>query len=464
MTAPDDELWPSSERAIDKALEDCLQTVAKSNAIDAPPIDVASAFFSLTQDREEQWKTYFDALVERGIMPKDEVRTLASIRIHAGFVTPQYLLAGLLARFQDDWKKVLDVYQDAIPAASESVGGYESLRASQWMCWLMWGPSVPLCTCDQWRGLVAFQYGYGDENNSLPLLEVPVEGAARGVLNHIGQQLCAEHRGSRFAAVTGRLRWGPWFLQAEQQAQAQEFDLARRDRVARVTHPPRLGVAAAQSALYEEGLLPNLVLQLERFDATDPETRVYYSAYLWMIFLVAVASSESTSSSPGPRLLRAKKYPPWPTNARQQKRVGDAHLWEDLLPVFVHANIGDPAALAFQKQVLVENAFQLLRQLWDRRDKLFDADDVAAGLQFHLVCASDYSGCGSPLRFPPKDALLGRMNRRKAAEPDAAFASAIVLPSDDETTRTRPWGLAGYFSACHLPKLIADYYDYIADR
>ena len=145
-----------------------------------------------------------------------------------------------------------------------------------------------------------------------------------------------------------------------------------------------------------------------------------------------------------------------------RRRLRDARLWADLLPIFVHANIGDPAALAFQKQVLVENSVQLLRQQWDRRADLFEARDVTAGIRFYLVAASDYSGCGCEIRFPGQHSLVAELRRRLADEPDRAFAESVVLPRDDETPATRPWGLAGFFSACHLPEMIHNYYDHVA--
>jgi hypothetical protein len=120
-------------------------------------------------------------------------------------------------------------------------------------------------------------------------------------------------------------------------------------------------------------------------------------------------------------------------------------------------------ALAFQKQVLTQNALQLLRQVWDRRAELFDPADVKAGIQFHLVCASDYSGCGEALRFAPEHSLLEQLRQRLAAEQDQDFAAAVSLPPVNETADTRPWALAGYFSSCHLPELVADYFEHVKE-
>jgi hypothetical protein len=37
-------------------------------------------------------------------------------------------------------------------------------------CWLLWGPSIPLCTCMAWHGGSGAAIGFGDESNSLALL------------------------------------------------------------------------------------------------------------------------------------------------------------------------------------------------------------------------------------------------------------------------------------------------------
>jgi hypothetical protein len=142
--------------------------------------------------------------------------------------------------------------------------------------------------------------------------------------------------------------------------------------------------------------------------------------------------------------------------------VRNARLWEDLLPVFVHANIADPAVLSFQRRMLVDNAVALLRQVWARRADCFDTADVAHGIRFHLVCSSDYSGCGCALRYPSPEPLAELLRQRLAVEAADDFAAAVVLPDGAEEP-ARPWGLVGYFSSCHLPELVDDYFTSIRE-
>lgn len=417
----------------------------------AAPIDVYSDFFSRTRDREMLWKAYFESVRRQTGAPAASLRTVSRIRMNFGFLAPQYLLAGLLARFENEWRPVLNAYESAVLGPTAASTAFRSLQASQWNCWLMWGPSIPICCCTQWSGLFAYQYGYGDENNSMPALDA-VNGGMR--LADIAATMRGERRGARFVEMTARLLWGPWALREEKSADARPKGLAHKDGKRRRPTQDAAGAAPAQASLYSEDTAGSLVLECDKVEATEGDTPVYFSAYLWMIFLVAVAPAAAEAQA-GPRLLRARAYPEWPGRP--------AHLWEDVLPVFVHANIGDPAALRFHKQMLVDNALRLLRQAWDRRAELFAPDDVKAGIQFHLVCASDYSGCGSALRFPDPDPLVDRMRQALASETDPAFVAAIRLPAADETEASRPWALAGYFSACHLPELVAEYYGHVAE-
>ena len=424
--------------------------------------EVLSGFFDRTRSREAEWKRYFDAVAEHGGQPRESIGSLIRIHAQMGYIAAQSLVAGLLARFGNEWRPVLDAYQSAIPSPRERNSAFESLQASQWNCWLMWGPSIPICTCEQWRGIFAFQYGYGDENNSLPALEIAAdERAVPPRLDALGRELREERRGAKFSELSARLRWAPWFLKPYGDAVVEkEFNLAARNRRRQRQGLAKYAAAPAQVSLYHEGTGCGLALQLDEAEGPRPEreTRVYFSAYYWLIFLVATPAVRGREAE-GPALLRHKRYPDWD---ERESGIVNAQLWQDLLPVFVHANIGDPEALRFQKQVLVENAVQLLRDVWGRREQLFHPEDVAAGIRFHLACGSDYSGCGCPIRYAPQGSLVQALRARLGAEADRALAEAIALPPENETAETRPSGLAGYFSACHLPELIAGYYAHVA--
>ncbi|QTQ35081.1 TIR domain-containing protein [Aromatoleum petrolei] len=456
-----------------------LKRGARNGDFSASVVEVNSRFFMLARERESLWEAYFDTVerVARDAPAPEQLATLCRIRVNLGFVAPQFLVAGLLSHFEDDWRPVLNAYQHSIPKAAIRTGAFESLQASQWNCWLVWGPSIPICRCEQWQGKFAYQYGYGDENNSLPLIEI--DDNERGEPRKLGPlvtELAAAGRSAKLVQLTGRLRWGPNFL-GEDGDEGERFpgddatgdliDELDRDDSDEELRPRKYPMAAAQASLWcGEGPghahhSDGLVLQLEQVDREVDETRVYFSAYLWMMYLVAVGKPDPSDPEVGPCLLRRKCYPQWPENASQRVRVGDARLWEDLLPVFVHANIADPAALRFQRRAVVENSLQLLRQVWERRAEFFDADDVAAGIRFHLVCSSDYSGCDCAVRYPSAEPLPDLLRKRLETEADRDFAAAVIVPGSADNPALRPWGLAGYFSSCHLPELVADYFGYV---
>src|SRR5262249_15204118 len=98
------------------------------------------------------------------------------------------------------------------------------LRSFLFNCWLLWGPSIQPCSCEQWasgsgagRSVdLMIQYGYGDENNSIDIL---VRGGLtadfRAKLNAILNKRAADHLNKPFNVAaapfvaTGRFRWGP---------------------------------------------------------------------------------------------------------------------------------------------------------------------------------------------------------------------------------------------------------------
>ena len=438
------------------------------------PIKVNSYFFSITREREELWKRYFDAVLEAGVdeFEREKLASLCQVQVQYGFLAPQHLVAGLLSRFNDDWRPVLNAYQNAVPDPRVRPGAFESLQASQWNCWLVWGPSIPICSCRQWRGAYAFQYGYGDENNSLPVVDLSGDDARPRLLDPVTSAFDTEGRGAKWVQLTGRLRWGPWYLREAGDDDGNgspddHFDLAAADEIDAAPVSNRHPAAPAQAALYrDDGVVfrhdsDGITLQVDTVDRTSNDHRVYFSAYLWTMFLVASSSDEPGI---GPKLLGGKGYPRWPDPPERRDQVREARLWEHLLPVFVHANVADPAALGFQKRALAQNAIALLQQVWQRRAELFDESDVRAGIRFHLASASDYSGCGCPVRYPSGTSLVSLLRERLELEPDREFAAAVVLPASTDADPARPRGLVGYFSSCHLPELVADYFDSVKPR
>jgi hypothetical protein len=408
-------------------------------------------FFFLTLDREPLWKAYFKSLADPNVggLSAENSASQSSILIRNGFLAPQFLISGLMSRFDEDWRPVLRAYTRGISNRGESAGAFEGFQSSSWICWLLWGPSIPICTCDQWLGVTAYQYGFGDENNSLPLVELNRPNR----LIPLADAAIAEGRNAVRVELTGRFRWGPGFLHGPVvPAEVEDDDDPAYQSSPEAPVPTGHECAGAQTTLHDQD---RLVLELSGRIEAHEEKKLYYSAYLWAMFLVAV---QGDAAGAGPTLLRGASYPPWPKNLPQRAKVRDQHLWEHLVPVFVHANIADPAAYPWFRLDLVDKSLATLQRIWNSRFDLFSPEDVAKGITFHLVCSSDYTGCGCSVRHPSATTLEGLLAARLDGLQERKLASAIHIPASAEE---RPWGLAGYFSSCHMPEMVQDYFTYI---
>jgi hypothetical protein len=411
-----------------------------------------SMFFARVLEREGAWRAYFGALADQG----HALTQISSfdIRVDAGYLASQHLLAGLLSHFQDDWRPVLETYRIRVAGIpGEPPSAFAHLQATQWNCWLVWGPSIPVCRCDDWRGGIAMQFGHGDENNSIPLL-------LRDEQLTWARYSSSSGKAPR-AIVEGRLRWAPWTWQAPKPPWQN----------AEPAGDSPAGRAYAQRCLYEESKTSHahhsdgLVLEASKIEVDQKQQGSdYFSAYLWLMFLVGTKSERPDL----PRRLDERAYPnprdlPRPDRTITSLMKG-AELWKDLLPVFVHANLSDSLAFGFQQKVLVSNALALLREIWHTRESSFNQDDIAKGIQFHLVSGSDYPGCGCAPPFPTTPSLLDLLREGVASiaanEPD--LAQSIVLPA--EMNESRNPTLRAFYCACRMPSLIKAYYEYVDEN
>lgn len=107
---------------------------------------------------------------------------LCPVKVKSGFLSPTYLVSGLLSEFDEDWQLIVRNYGSDMDwtddpllkgASDDDKPNLLRLRKLQsfiWICWIQWGPSIPIYGSDNWtKGSIGLQYGYGDENNSLPL-------------------------------------------------------------------------------------------------------------------------------------------------------------------------------------------------------------------------------------------------------------------------------------------------------
>ena len=365
-----------------------VRAVSETTSVPPPlPIDTCFDLFEV----RDRVAAYFDMLDRQGVvLPEGRGRFLSTVEVATGFLAPLHLLAGLVAEVEDDWGLILTQYGRAVSRRRDSLPfPFRTLQVFEFDCWLLWGPSIPVCTCRQWSGVKVLQYGYGDENNSIQLL-VPGDDA------ELGRLLTGPFPDQEFAfkvSVTGRPRRGST-LNRNELCAAQQV----------VADRPRLLLDYVSHRLLVGG------------PAEHRENR-YYSAYVWIMFVLVGANDEPLSPE---------------------------RPWQNLYPFFEHGNVGDSVHYRYFKEQVVRKALTAIRAL---------VSEVPAGgapYHFAYACALDDSACGSRLLAAhPEPAMRDTLTRLLQGEfADLARGRHVVVPAVPN------W----QFVACHLPEVVDAYY------
>lgn len=304
-----------------------------------PEISVPTCFALYKADQAKIGR-YFDALKsQKGVPSTEKGRFVCSVKVENGFVAPLHLLTGLLAHFNEDWEPVIDEYGKSVTQPDDPLPpDCRKLQTFLFDCWMLWGPSVPLCQCENWEGRKAIQYGFGDENNSIPLF-FNDDAELTKLLTSEGAKANLAFR----MEVTGRPRTG---LRTKEVCPAQQ-GICDADRYGFVLeyehHIPLLG--------------------------GRPEERAnrYYSAYAWIMFVLL--------DERGRPLIEKKE-----------------ERWRNLFPFFEHTNIADRKTYELMKEQLVRKALTGISHLVCK--------DTSATWHLAYACALDDSGCGTSLPFP----------------------------------------------------------------
>jgi hypothetical protein len=376
-------------------VEDCSQIYARADAI----------------------RNYFGVLAtDRSAHRQSADSFISQVRVKRGFVAPLHLVSGLLAECEDDWGPVIEDYGRQVAQPLPAIPGADGLQrfASRdgelrlqrlqtflFDCWLLWGPSIPICTCEAWyAGRPVLQFGFGDENNSLALLfedPIPVEQLRRF--------FSGEHvRGTALAVkttnVVGHVQWGP-SIDSHEIAEAQQSVCAPDEE--------RLALRVRNLPIYGGG------------DNEESSAR-YYSAYLWVMFVIG-----KTGFQP----------------------LYDEEPWRGILPFFEHGNIAEAQSLAIAKQQLAVKTLTTVQSLLDEMPNL----------HLRFVCAIDQSCCGCSLLVAPPAGEAMHELLQQSIETNPAFSRlrdggtlASRLSLDPACWRD------GDYCSCHLPDLIAGYY------
>jgi hypothetical protein len=241
---------------------------------------------------EDEIRQYLKAKSE--IFPEKPVRFEAKVQVGAGFIAPQYLLSGLLAHFDDDWKRIIDEYGQAVDVGNSPLKNKEVLvlQAFLFRCWLLWGPSVPIGKCHHWQhGRQLLQFGYGDETNSVVL------AGPDGGDTDTWSRFTATATGPRALAVQARVTGN---IELTTVFDSQDVCTAQHS----VVNDEQSRIVVSTTEVKSLG------------GSGSDVSGYYYSAYLWVIFIIC---KDGEPLHP------------------------DREGWRNLLTSFEHGNIAEPS-------------------------------------------------------------------------------------------------------------------------
>lgn len=356
-----------------------------------PVIEVANVFRLNNEATKNGIKHYLLAVSELRLSLDDEASFLCKVRINEGFLLPLNLLAGLMSRFSDDWDPIISSYSQ-MAAKSHS-----PLQASLFDLWLLWGPSVPICTCNQWSGPITLQYGFGDENNSV---RVRVQGQGKesllGELRKAAEKQGATAYPALHASIVGRL----W--------------------------PPSSFVQGAFCGAQHELLNPDREAFILEYDShtvvgNAAGGNLFYTAYVWAMFVFGRAGK--------PTLDEVRRQP-----------------WLQVMPFFEHANIVDEVTYEMAKLQLAHKVLTYLKNSAE-----FESDPGNTPLRLWYVSAIDDSGCGLQLEVTPRGRTIRAIIEQLLQKEEYGDLRDRIITNDAS--------FAEVLSGCHLSEAVSEFFD-----
>ena len=374
-----------------------LSTRAKFGALKIkekePVIEVVDVFHLNDDGIKNGIKLYLLAVSQLRLSLDEEASFLCSVKIDHGFLLPLNLLAGLMSRFSDDWDPIISSYDRM---TNES---FSPQQMTIFNLWLLWGPSVPICSCDQWSGPVTLQYGFGDENNSVRVRvrDETKERLLTDLRKSVALRSSTAHP-ALHASITGRL-WPPSsFFQGE--ICGAQRELLNPDREAFILEYEGHSVIGNPSS-----------------------SRLFYTAYIWALFVVGRGGK--------PTAEQIRKEP-----------------WLHVIPFFEHGNIVDESCYNMAKLQL---AYKVLNYL--RSAPQMEAHPTLPPLKLWYVGALDDPGCGHSMEVIPKGKTI-RATIEELLVNDEFQSVRERLVTDDRSFEE-------LLSGCHLSMMVSDMFEAI---
>lgn len=415
-------------------------------------------------DNLSEIKLYFDTLKVLKVDPQD-LQFLSPIKVKKGFIASQHLLTGLLVRYNAKWDGIIDGFEKDTEHVQELIGragmqdlalaraarDFRQIQSFIYHCWLLWGPSVPVCAhaCSAWSAAyTTLQYGYGDENNAIEIVGLQDKLHAE-VLGLIGRGKLEVGAMAVPASVSGRLQYSsiatlepkdvPKALWESWHGKQDERPILFVSEEEFVNEKNPDGVEGYRTV--------GFIKDEEPIDRNEnPARSRYYSAYFWVMFVVL-------------REDRGEWVPLHPDGAGD---VRSRELWKAAIPFFEHGNMADGASCRFSKRQLAEKALSGMAYLVDEWE---NSSQSRFPLRFAYSSGIDDSNCSVDLALHDLSGgeTVVDMMKARLAEEVANLSSRIGRLARDGVVdfnffHPQPPARFNHHAACTLPHDITAHY------
>ncbi len=421
-------------------------------------------------ERKDDIKRYFTAQQE----VSNCARYLSPIQFKSGYLAPTYLISGPLAEFDEDWPRIVNAYREkmAFLAGKDPLKNLSELRKLQsfiWDCWVQWGPSVPIARSRQWTSgpgapqlEVALQFGYGDENNSLPMCWIgngSSTSADKGkTFDDWEKSLSAVRAEAATGAAwpvraSGYLKWlkkderNSRICYAQQDTKITTIDGGLRGEAPTL---PTDAPSDRKAMTTDGGDTDRNWMVFEAATVEKDESGpLFYSAYVWVLIAVCRRPIDSNKVD-----LTSEER----RRGYELVHKGHNEHWRGLIPFFLHGNIAEPSVYEdIKRQLAIKTIDSLIHELARARTPLPNGDlRNADWLEFAFVAAFDDNGDhGSSRLVAPQQG----MSIRDLMEQEL-LARANSITHMEHRIHLAPDAVEE-LTACNLPSVVQGYLDYL---